>query len=305
MDGIAGLAGWSWIFILEGILTVVVAVFTKWAVTDSPDSATFLSPEERAEVHARLKLDRSSLADEYDTKYIWAAFKDWKIWVHMFITIGVYTPLYSISLFLPTIVKAMGFTNATSQLMSVPPYVAGCLTTVAIGWWADRVGRRGVFMIVCCLVTIVGFVMLISNDITGVQYTGSFLTVCGVFPMVAVGVAWNGNNIGGATKRAVGIAMHVGAGNLGGIISGFAYRGTEAPRFYAGHGMLIGMLTMSLVLSTLMHIYCKRENARRDDELRARTGVTGPIVVEDHYTEEMRYAEREKGDDASFYRYTV
>jgi hypothetical protein len=53
----------------------------------------------------RLTQDRSSLADEYDTKYMFHALKDWKIWVHMFITIGIYTPLYSISLFMPTIVR--------------------------------------------------------------------------------------------------------------------------------------------------------------------------------------------------------
>jgi hypothetical protein len=61
-----------------------------------------LKPDERVEVERRLKADRNSLADEFDLKYMWDAFKDWKIYVHMFITIGIYTPLYSISLFLPT-----------------------------------------------------------------------------------------------------------------------------------------------------------------------------------------------------------
>ena len=68
-------------------------------------SARFLTEEERTEVKARLKQDRTSLADEFDIKYVKAALKDWKIWVHMFITIGIYTPLYSISLFMPTIVR--------------------------------------------------------------------------------------------------------------------------------------------------------------------------------------------------------
>lgn len=51
-------------------------------------SATFLTEEERREVVLRLKLDRTSLADEYSKKYVMDAFKDWKIWVHMAITIG-------------------------------------------------------------------------------------------------------------------------------------------------------------------------------------------------------------------------
>lgn len=64
--------------------------------------AKFLSEEERTEVERRLKADRSSLADEFNLKFAKDALLDWKIYVHMFITIGIYTPLYSISLFLPT-----------------------------------------------------------------------------------------------------------------------------------------------------------------------------------------------------------
>lgn len=104
---------------------------------DYPSTAKFLTAEEKVEVTHRLTQDRSSLADEYDTKYMFHALKDWKIWVHMFITIGIYTPLYSVSLFMPTIVKGMsqlssgiedhltdprtglGYTNETAQLMTV------------------------------------------------------------------------------------------------------------------------------------------------------------------------------------------
>lgn len=60
---------------------------------DYPSTAPFLTQRERNAVSYRLKLDRSSLADEFDMKFFWSAMKDWKIWVHMFITIGVYTPL--------------------------------------------------------------------------------------------------------------------------------------------------------------------------------------------------------------------
>ncbi|TEB23285.1 high-affinity nicotinic acid transporter [Coprinellus micaceus] len=232
MDGIGGRPGWAWIFILEGLVTVVVAFFAKWVINDSPETAKFLTEDERTEVVARLKLDRTSLADEYHFKYFKAAVKDWKIWVHMLITIGIYTPLYSISLFLPTIVRNMGYTDEKAQLMSVPPYVVGCVATIGGGYLADRSKKRGPYMMFFCIIAIIG-----------------------IYPNVPMGVAWNGNNIGGSTKRAVGIAMHVGFGNLGGVISGFAYRSSEAPRFYSGHGLLIGTITMSTILSLFMHLY--------------------------------------------------
>lgn len=298
MEGVGGKHGWSWIFILEGIVTVIVALFAKWLINDSPESAKFLTEPERKEVVARLKLDRTSLADEYHRKYLRAAIFDWKIWVHMLITIGIYTPLYSISLFLPTIVRNMHYTDNTAQLMTVPPYVLGCIATISGGYAADKAKKRGLFMMFFCAVAILGFVLLIATDKPAVQYVGTFLAVSGIYPNVPMGVAWNGNNIGGSTKRAVGIAMHVGFGNLGGVISSFAYRATDSPRYFTGHGLLIGTTTMSFVLCLIMHLYLVRENKRRDAAMQAK-GLTP-----EDYTEEMKTSERELGDYASFFRYT-
>lgn len=56
----------------------------------------------------RLEHDRASLADHFAMQFFWDAVKDWKIWVHMFITIGIYSTLYSLSMFLPTVVASLG-----------------------------------------------------------------------------------------------------------------------------------------------------------------------------------------------------
>jgi MFS family permease len=111
LEGVGGLPGWAWIFILEGLLTFFVAIVAFFYMNDYPQTAKFLTEVEKKEISRRLEEDRSSLADEYGTKYFMHAIKDWKIWVHMFITFGIYTPLYSFSLFLPTIVKTLGYTN--------------------------------------------------------------------------------------------------------------------------------------------------------------------------------------------------
>jgi len=299
MKGVGGKPGWAWIFILEGIVTVFVACIAYWAINDYPETAKFLTTEESKEVQRRLKADRTSLADEYDIKYFFHAVKDWKIYVHMLITIGIYTPLYSFSLFLPTIVKNMGYTNNESQLMTVPPYVFACICTITAGYLADRTKQRGIFMISACLCSIVGFTMLISTHRPGVQYLGTFLAAGGIYPNVPMGVAWNGNNIGGSTKRGVGIAMHVGFGNLGGTIAAFAYRKTDAPRYFSGHGLLIATTSMSLALCCFMTTYLRKENARRD-ALMVEQGLTL-----ESYSDEMKEAEREKGDNATFFRFTV
>ncbi|KAJ4286869.1 hypothetical protein N0V88_007882 [Collariella sp. IMI 366227] len=297
MRGMAGLSGWQWIFILEGILTFIIAAIAYLVMYDYPGTAKFLAPEEREEIVARLKRDRSSLADEFDMKYFWSAIKDWKIWVHMVITIGIYTGLYSYSLFLPTIINDLGTvkTPELAQLMTVPPYVAACIVCVTAGWYADRLGQRGIFMIGNILIAIVGIVLLMAVKSGGVRYFGCFLMACGIYPNVPQGVAWNGNNIGGSLKRGVGIAMHVGFGNLGGTISAYLFLAKDKPRYIRGFAVLLGGQIMALVLSIFMTIYLRRENSRRDREHKPPS----------EYTEEERVAERDRGDLASFFRYTV
>lgn len=114
---------------------------------DYPATAKFLTEDERETVIARLKDDASALSDEFKWQFVFDAFKDWKIWVHMFITIGNWIPLYSISIFLPTIVQSIGFTNEVAQLMTVPPYIVACICTVGSGFLADRHGQRGIYML--------------------------------------------------------------------------------------------------------------------------------------------------------------
>jgi MFS family permease len=296
MKGVGGLAGWQWIFIIEGIITFIVALIAYWAMSDYPDTAKFLTDDERKEITRRLKADRSSLADEFDFKYFWHALQDWKIWVHMLITFLVYTGLYSYSLFLPTIVNSLGtWTPQTSQLMTVPPYIAACICCIGAGYLADRWGQRGIFMIFFMATAMVGLIMLLVTSNPGVRYTGCFFLACGIYPNVPQGVAWNGNNIGGSLKRGVGIAMHVGFGNLGGTLSAYLFLSRDGPRYISGFATLLAFQGGALILSVFMTIYLRRENARRDAAHKPPS----------EYTEEEKVAEREKGDSATFFRYTI
>lgn len=91
MDGVGGLGGWRWIFILEGILTVVVGVFMPWALPDSPATASFLTDAEKQLVSSRLLQDMGSGAghkEKFQWKYLFAALTDWKIYLAVIIYWG-------------------------------------------------------------------------------------------------------------------------------------------------------------------------------------------------------------------------
>lgn len=122
LSGAGGLAAWSWIFILEGLASLVVSFSAYWGIHDYPrGNPRFLSPAEREEVQRRLREDSGGLAEEVKAKYVLQALCDWKIWVHMAIFLAGFCPIYSLALFSPTIIKAMGYTANSAQLMSVPP----------------------------------------------------------------------------------------------------------------------------------------------------------------------------------------
>lgn len=114
MNGTAGLEGWRWIFILEGIATVLVAFCAFFLIHDFPDTASFLTEDEKAFVIHRLKYQGQTMmaggdaerqgraqveqAEEFEWKYVWQAFKDWQIWVNILVYWGVRSSLISLLL---------------------------------------------------------------------------------------------------------------------------------------------------------------------------------------------------------------
>lgn len=131
-------------------------------------------------------------------------------------TASVLIPVYAISLFTPTIVNNLGFSAANAQLLSVPPFVAGCVSTVIVGIYSDIFKLRGPFVIAGALLSMAGFIILYTQSDPGISYTGAVLATAGVFPTVVIDIVWAGSNAGGDIKRGVVIAMVIGLGNLGG-----------------------------------------------------------------------------------------
>ena len=82
MAGIGGYNGWRWIFIIEGLITFVVAVVAKFCIVDWPETAKFLSPEERLLLVRRLSQDvEDARMDRLDGKAQRRAFGDWKVYI--------------------------------------------------------------------------------------------------------------------------------------------------------------------------------------------------------------------------------
>ncbi|EEU41890.1 uncharacterized protein NECHADRAFT_64202 [Fusarium vanettenii 77-13-4] len=281
MDGVGGLEGWRWIFILEGIVTVIVAICAFWALYDFPETAKFLTEEERAFVVFRLKYQgqrqatseeegthtQVAQADEFRWEYVWSAFKDWQIWVNIFVYWGIVCPLYGISLFLPTIIRNLGYTSSHSQLMTVPIYITAAIIAVIVAWTSDRVGKRSPFIVVFLCIMIVGFSMCISTSNPKVVYGGVFIAACAIYPAFPGVITWLSNNLAGSYKRSVGMAIQIGVGNLGGAMASNFYRQKDGPRYILGHGLELGFISAGIIAALILIVSYDRINKSRERKM--------------------------------------
>ncbi|KAF2405535.1 MFS nicotinic acid transporter-like protein Tna1 [Trichodelitschia bisporula] len=266
MRGVGGKPGWAWIFILEGLATVIVGGVSVWMVHDFPDDAKFLSRDDRARVIRRLKADDQSSAEheKFRWEYFWASVKDWKTWAFAVVYMGCDGALYAFSLFLPTIISELGFKSTKANLLSVPPYALAAVLTVLVGWYADRTKARGLCNIAVSFLGIIGFCMLLGSEKAGVKYAGTFLGAMGIYPCIANTIVWASNNVEGVYKRGVTLGFVIGWGNLNGVVSSNIYRARDSPRFIPGHSVVLAYLVVFLLGgSILTTIGLRQENKKR------------------------------------------
>jgi MFS family permease len=109
MKHVGGKPSWAWIFILEGLATIVVGVASFWLVYDFPDEAKFLSEDDRKRVLRRLAEDKQASAEHehFKWEYLRQCVTDWKTYTSAMIFMGCACPLYAFSLFVPTIIKEL------------------------------------------------------------------------------------------------------------------------------------------------------------------------------------------------------
>ncbi|EAQ91529.1 hypothetical protein CHGG_03464 [Chaetomium globosum CBS 148.51] len=220
-----------------------------------------------------------------------------QIWVNIFVYWGVVCPLYGISLFLPTIIRHLGYQSSEAQLMTVPIYITAAILAVVAADFSDRVGKRSPFIVGFLLVMAVGFSMCIATDPKEqprVVYAGVFVAACAIYPAFPGVIAWLSNNLSGSLKRSVGMAVQIGVGNLGGAMASNFYRARDAPRYRLGHGLELGFIGAGVVASLILVVGYTTENKKR-----ARRIEEGAL---DSYTPQEL---SEKGDRAVTYRYVL
>lgn len=193
MDHIAGLRAWRWIFILEGIPSVLLGVVTFFALANHPDSAPYLSSAEKSLLRARMQRQTGySVSGQIAHKEdIIKGFTDWKVWVFCVAQFCGAIMLYGYSTFLPTIILGLGtWTTAQVQALTIPCYALGVITYVINAFISDRYQHRGIFNVIFGVVIMIGYGLLLTPTSANVHYAGCLLIGMGLFTYVGTPLAW-------------------------------------------------------------------------------------------------------------------
>ncbi|OBT51186.1 hypothetical protein VE04_08003 [Pseudogymnoascus sp. 24MN13] len=204
MDMLSGYRGWRWIFILEGVLTCVVAIMFFFMLPTFPEDDEWVTEDERAFVIGRLRVDqgRSAAERSITLRDVGRVFKDYKIYLGGVMYFGLIVPAYSYAFFAPAIISSLNYSPIQTLLRSGPPWAAAFGFSMIVAWFSDRTGHRFAFCLLPMCVSMVGFAMLfhIHNNVMA-QYSALFLIAMGTYSAMPVIVCWFNMNLGEHHRR--------------------------------------------------------------------------------------------------------
>jgi ACS family tartrate transporter-like MFS transporter len=267
MDGIGGILGWQWLFLLEGLPAVLLAFVALKLLPDGPAHASWLSSDEKALISTRL-------AAEVDTKDpgLLPALLDPRIFALGLVLFGLVCTIFGIQLWLPQIVQAMGFSNrATGFLMALP----GAMAIGAMMLWgrsSDKSGDRVWHIALAMVFTAVSLIVAGFAQADVVVLVALGFAFVGPLAALPILNSLPGLFLGGRAA-AGGIALYLSIGNLGGFAGPYivgALKG-ESGNYRSG----MAALAFGLLLSALLVVTLRRALAPRPAILMPRAGVVG------------------------------
>ncbi|KAL0257257.1 hypothetical protein SLS55_008067 [Diplodia seriata] len=260
--------GWKWLFIIEGAMTVVIAVAAFFWLPASSSSAWFLTGAEKAAGLARARRDASgAAAEEYDTGAMFRSWRSWKFVPWCAISFTYPVAFATASNFLPQIVARLGYSTVKTNLWTVAPNAAGFCFLLAVAWSSDRLRERTFHIVFALAVSLAGLIVLAAIDPLArpaVAYAATFLLAAGAYIPSCLVHSWHNNNNLSENARAATTGLLVGLGNLGGILSAATFRSEYAPA-YVPTLVATACCNVTCIIFTLgLGGWMKWENKRRD-----------------------------------------
>jgi MFS family permease len=254
MDGVWGLSGWKWLFLLEGLPVVVLGFVALKVLADRPEQATWLSDVERAVVRDRIGGERR----EREVRHLGAALKDVRVLILAGVQFGFLVGSYGVGLFLPQILKLGNLSDREVGYLSSGAYV---VATAGMIVWAGQVDRRGgkiVNLALACLVSAVGFLWAIASSNFWVAFVGLTVALTGI--NAARGIFWTiPPRFLTGIAAAGGLAFINSIGTMGGFVGPYmmGWLTDRTGSYTAGLAAMAGFLLLATGLSLSLKRFVK------------------------------------------------
>jgi len=214
MNGVGGLDGWQWLFIIEAAPAIVLAFVTYFYLTDRPSDAHWLEPDERAWLTDRLAAERRQREAVHNLT-LWEVMYNPRVWALAVVYFGLVACNYGVGFWLPQIIKAFGLSNAMTGWVTAIPYAVGAAFMVWYGYRSDSRGERKVHTAVALAIAAAG---IAGSTLTGnptLTVIAFAVGACGVFGTLPV--FWTlPTAVLSGTAAAAGIAVINSIGNISG-----------------------------------------------------------------------------------------
>lgn len=166
---------------------------------------------------------------------------------------------------MPIILHGLGYSAGMSQILSAPPYASSVIIALALAWAADKTHLRAPFIIVGCVLVVIGLSMTAYHTNNAIRYLGIFIGMAGAQSNVPTVLAYQANNIRTNSKRSVGSALQIGFGGIGGIYASTVFRQQDSPKYLNGLWATMGAQFMMMVLLVITTVYFKRKNRQKTE----------------------------------------
>jgi len=235
MNGTAGYEGFRWLFLIEGIVTVICVPLFLWSVPDYPARAKWLSEDDKKYIEDRIKVRGGGYTKAHASrKEIMYTLFHPRMVAHYFAYLCDMIPLGSMTFFAPTIVNGLGYDSLQANLMTVPPWICGYIVCLLLAWSADTRNARGWHVAGSSIVGGIGWLVqaTLPPDAYKVRYAMLFLCASGAFPSANPLSAWVTCNVPSIATMGIAVAMNNSCAGVGSLISQWVWRPEEAETGY-------------------------------------------------------------------------
>ncbi|TNY24166.1 major facilitator superfamily domain-containing protein [Rhodotorula diobovata] len=260
------------LFLIEGLPSFLLAVVVYFFLPSRPERSKYLTEDQRTIACTRLNADQQGGEGlGIDWKAVRYTLTNWRTYVVAVAYSAMNFGLGSVSGFLPTIVKGLGYSNADAQLYTVPPYAVALVFMLCICTYSDRYQTRGIPIMSVFAVGIVGWALLLAVDPVKattselrVRYFAVHCVVSAGYAAIPLIMSWQAGNSACETQKAVSLGMLNSVGQCLSVAAAFAFPKIEGPRYTTGATVNVAMQTLGLTIALGMTLYYRWENRRRD-----------------------------------------